>query len=293
MTSFSSFWFGTLSPYETSCIASFVDNGYEFNLYSYESIENLPTGVKNVDAGEIVDRSYLNRFITNGKTNVAAFSDYFRCLMFIKTENCWVDTDVFMLKSFEIEPNENFIVVEDERNICNAILRLDGKSNELKANIANTEILLDRDVPWAATQSVIVKTYRKKWNELGSALRRSEEYMPIHYNDFYKFLLPEYADECFTKCSQAKSIHLYNNALDRIGVYKYLLPPEGSYLNRLFTTQGYTSAFLGTYPAAVMRNLVEGWRMRFSGECLGIKSVVKQAIPSVARTARRIRWKYF
>src|ERR1019366_8799396 len=98
MTRFGTFWSGTLSPYETSCLASFIKNGYEVVLYSFEEIRDLPDDVQRADARKIVDRSYLDRFITNRATNVAAFSSYFRYLMFLKTDLCWTDTDIFMLQ---------------------------------------------------------------------------------------------------------------------------------------------------------------------------------------------------
>jgi len=292
MTQFGTFWSGTLTPYETSCLASFIKNGFEVVLYSYEEIGDLPSGVVKADASEIVDRSYLHRFITNGATSVALFSDYFRYLMFQKTNLCWTDTDIFMLQGFKLNPNDNFFVVEDGYNICNALLRMNSTSLELKEIIAKTESVLDKDVPWAATQSFIRKTYRKKFQDMTESLKQPEEFMPLHHGEYYKFVLPEFADECAHKCKNAKTVHLYNNILDRIGVCKYLLPPEGSYLHHLFTSLGHASHFWGVYPAPVMRTLVDGWRMRYSGECLGVKSIIKQAIPSLNRTTRNSIWKY-
>jgi len=157
MTRFATFWSGTLSPYETSCLASFIRKGCEVVLYSYEEIKGIPSGVQRADAREIVDRSYLERFITNKAANVAAFSDYFRYLMFLKTDLCWTDTDIFMLQNFEINPNDDFLVVEDGHNICNAILRINGASSELKDIIIRTESLLDRDAPWGLPKILLQK----------------------------------------------------------------------------------------------------------------------------------------
>jgi hypothetical protein len=116
------------------------------------------------------------------------------------------------------------------------------------------------------------------------------EFTPIHHQEYYKLLLPDFAEECADKCRDAKTVHLYNNIIDKIGVCKQLLPPEGSYLNHLFTSVGLSSDFCGVYPASVMQTLVDGWRMRFSGECLGARSILKQAFPSLARTIRNKIW---
>jgi hypothetical protein len=293
MTEFASFWAGSLSPYEKHCLGSFARMGHTMTLFSYEPQSGLPDGVQHGDAREIVDPSYMARFITGGRRNIAAFSDYFRYHLFLKTHLCWADADVFVLAPFEIPSGEHFFILEDGRNICNAILRIESASSELREIIRKTEAILDRDVPWAASQNVVAKTFRKRWAEIGPALKDPGEYMPIHFNHYYKLLLPEHADECAEKCRSARAIHLYNNIIDRIGVYKWLLPPEGSYLSRLFTSNGPVSDFCGVYPASVMRTLVEGWRMRFSGECMGAKAMVKQAVPSVARTVRVTLSKYW
>ena len=59
---FATFWAGrSLSGYEASCMASFVDQGYRLIAYSYEEIENLPDGVEPGDAASIVARDYLGR----------------------------------------------------------------------------------------------------------------------------------------------------------------------------------------------------------------------------------------
>ena len=71
-------------------------------LFSYEPQSGLPEGVQRGDAREIVDPSYMARFITRGRRNIAAFSDYFRYNLFLKTKLCWADADVFVLAPFEI-----------------------------------------------------------------------------------------------------------------------------------------------------------------------------------------------
>src|SRR4051794_6161744 len=103
MSAFGSFWLGQLSTYEKACLASFAEHGHIITLYSYTPFEDLPAGVLQGDANDVVNQSYLDRFITDGKRNIAQFSDCFRYKMFLKHQICWVDADVFMLKSFEID----------------------------------------------------------------------------------------------------------------------------------------------------------------------------------------------
>ena len=102
---------------------------------------------------------------------------------------------------------------------------------------------------------------------------------------------PNLREECAVKCSDAKTVHLYNNMLVRIGVCKTLLPPEGSYLHSLLTSQKQVDGLCGLYPASVIRTLIENWRVLSTGECLGPKAIARQAIPSVGRRIQRIKWK--
>jgi len=288
MIAFGSFWLGELSPYEKAALSSFAERGREVVLYSYEPFRDLPTNIRQGDAREIVNQSYVNRFITDGRRNITAFSDYFRYQMMLKAKLCWIDADVFMLRSFEISPGEHFLVAEDENNICNAILNIRPSSKELAEIISACESFLDRDLPFAASQNIVAKAFKKgRWS---IPLKDPKDYMPIHYSEFYKYLLPEYRDECHDACRNAYAIHLYNNIWDSIGYFKQLLPPDGSYLHQLLTEGPAGRHFEGVYPAPVVRALVEGWNLRFSGKAMTIGPVLKQLIPSAIRTAKRFRF---
>jgi hypothetical protein len=292
MTRFGSFWSGILSPYEVSCLTSFASKGHDVVLYSYEKVNNLPAGIEQRDAGEIVDQSYLHRFICNGKSCAATFSDYFRCLMSLKTDLCWIDADMFLLQSFDVDLSKNFLVGEDRYSIRNALLRMNSAAPELKEMIERMESIIDHDVPWAITGLFFAKALRKNGRQITPSLKCPRDFMPIPRAEVYKLLLPEFAEECAEKCRNVKTVHVYNNALDRIGVCKILLPPEGSYLHYLFTSQKQADGFCGVYPVSVIRTLIENWRMLFTGECVGTKALAKQAIPSVARTIQRLTGRY-
>jgi hypothetical protein len=270
-----------------ACLSSFTRHGNGVTLFSYEKFAGLPAGIEQRDAGDIVERAYLQRFITDGRPNIAAFSDYFRYKMFAKTNFHWADTDLFQLKDFAVKPEENLLVFEDKHHVCNALLRIRSDSPALTEIISGCEAIMDKDVPWAFTQGQVDKAFKGHLGRPGTIEKSPAEHLPVSAKDFYKLILPEFAEECALLCRDAATVHLYNNILDRIGVYKKLLPPQGSYLHRLFTQHG-DFGFEGTYPAAVMRKLVDGWHLRFNGELIGVRTVVKQFFPSIRRTFRRL-----
>jgi hypothetical protein len=148
--------------------------------------------------------------------------------------------------------------------------------------------VLDHDVPFGTLQAFNSRTFRKQ----SSSFKPANLFMPLHYDEFYKFLLPEYRDECQRLCGQALSVHLYNNILDKMGYYKELLPPAGSYLHDLLNRTPVAGQFKGVYPDTVVRALVHAWAQRFSGEALSVGSLLKQLVPSTRRTLKRLRSQY-
>lgn len=100
---FQSLWIGRrLSAMEVLSIRSFLSFGYEYHLYCYNAVENVPAGVTLCDAGEILPPgeifAYRHGF---GKGSPAGFSDMFRYKLLMERGNWWVDTDVVCVRPFE------------------------------------------------------------------------------------------------------------------------------------------------------------------------------------------------
>src|SRR5262245_1024739 len=102
MASFGTFWAGPrLSSFEAACLHSFIARDHRVTLFSFEHVGNVPAGVLTANAAELVAPSALKRFFIDGSPSISHFSDYFRYVMFSRTELTWVDTDVLLLRSFE------------------------------------------------------------------------------------------------------------------------------------------------------------------------------------------------
>jgi hypothetical protein len=289
MTKFGSFWAGKrLSAFETACLHSFVARGHSVTLFSFDQVQDTPPGVALADARQIVEPSSVSRFLIHGKPSLSHFSDYFRYAMFAKTDLTWIDTDVVMLASFDHDPHQNLFAREDERTICGAIMRIASDDPALPALIKRTEAFMDSD--------------RMRWGETGPRLltqvfggrvareaRGKERFFPIHYDEFWKVFVPEHFDTCAALCRGSYTLHLWNNIVDRLGFWKDLLPPEGSFLHHVFTADGSAGYFPATFPKSNMRQLIENWQGRQSGSSLGIRSVFRQILPSIGRTLRHYR----
>lgn len=286
MSRFGAFWTGSpLSAFEASCLHSFVAAGHEVVLYSYEPIAGIPSGVTVGDAAEIVEPSSRESFFVCGKPSISHFSDYFRYVMFAKTELTWIDTDVFLLRSWEQDPARNLLALETPDSVCNAVMRVGSSQPWLADLIGRTRALMNTDMRHGETGPRLI-TRLIGSQAMAAQAQPPHLYFPIHFDEFWKVFLPEHAHECRALCDRARTLHLWNNIVDRLGFWKDFLPPQGAYLHELFVDAGCEPFFQGTFPLKNMRQLVENWQSRQTGEHLGIRNVVRQFVPSIQRTFR-------
>lgn len=280
---FATFWHGELSPFESACIASYVVRGYDIRVYSYAPIANLPPGAEPADASAIVERSATERFIFGGKPNLSHFSDYFRYLLFKKTDRIWVDTDMLLVRAFDRPLPPTVLAREWQPTICGAIMRLGAADGHLDRLIAQTEAAMGRELLWGETGPRLLT------KEFGRAALLNQAFGPerfyaIDHHDFWKVFLPEYADECERRTAESWGAHLWNNIVDVLGYWKSFAPPRGSFLYEKFAADGQLAWFRDVYPEDVMRKIARNFVLRKTGEDLGIKQLSTQLIPSVRRT---------
>ena len=96
-----SLWIGeSLSTMEAVSIQSFLNLGYDYHLYVYEKVANVPSGVKMWDANEIVDRSRIFKY--KDFDSYAGFANLFRYTLLYKRGGCWSDVDIFCLRPLNL-----------------------------------------------------------------------------------------------------------------------------------------------------------------------------------------------
>ena len=98
-----SFWYGSqLNDLCNVCVKSFIKNGFEFHLWSYDKELIVPKGCIIRDASEILDSSLI---FQSSSGSYAPFSDWFRFMLLYKQGGTWVDMDMVCLNPFEIQTN--------------------------------------------------------------------------------------------------------------------------------------------------------------------------------------------
>jgi hypothetical protein len=290
--SVASFWAGGPIPaLDKACLLSFALAGHPVVLYSFEKLEGLPDGIETRDAGEIAPRSSLTAFYCQGRPNLQHFSDHFRYRLQARTPHIWIDTDLVSLRPLDFGPIKSLLAKETDRSLCNAIIRIPSDDPTLGDLITRTERLMHKDLVWGATGPRLLTKVMGTAAVFDQA-HPPKSFFPIHshYDEFWKPFLPEYTPECVEATRDAYTLHLWNNIVVQMGVWKELAPPEGSFLWNCLHDRGVLGLFRHTYPADVMRQMVANWRFRKNGADLLMPQLVKQVFPSMARTLRpRIR----
>jgi hypothetical protein len=284
---FASFWAGArISGFEAACAASFVQRGHSLCVFSFDRIENLPEGVELRDAGELVEERSTHRFLIEGRPSLSHFSDYFRYKLFQKTPLAWVDMDMLLLRPLPDNLGGTILAKEEEQSVCGAFMRIDGRAPQLADLIGRTESLMDRNLIWGETgPRLLTKVFGQR--EVFEAAHSPRVFFPIHFAAIWKTFLPEYRDECTEMCRDAYTVHLWNNIIDRIGVWKRFSPPVGSFLEERFRADGSLRFFDDAYPVDVMRSMIENWRQRQTGQELGLGQLSRQLIPGIGITVRK------
>ena len=285
--SFATFWAGkAISAFEAACITSFVNQGYEYTVYSYDRLENLPAGASLRDAREITEETNVGRFMIRGRPNLSHFSDLFRYELFKRTDHIWVDADMLMLRPLALPSYDQLIAKEDPSTLCGAIMRLDSRHPSLGTLIEKTKALRDQELVWGATGPRLLTAVFDRRTIMQQAYD-AKLFFPVHYDQSWKMFLPEFRDECLELCRPAYTTHLWNDRVMKIGVWKKFCPPVGSFLETRFRADGSLRFFEDIYPENVMQNMVENWRFRCEGGDIGLGQWMRQAIPSAQLTFRR------
>ncbi|BAU13890.1 hypothetical protein LEP3755_44330 [Leptolyngbya sp. NIES-3755] len=152
---------GELSTMEQLSIQSFLQNGHEYHLYTYEPVKNIPKGTIVKDGREILSSDRIFTYQSGfGKGSYAGFADLFRFHLLHKKGGWWTDTDVICLKPFDFEA-ESVIASSYEgewgncANIC--VLKLVHNSELTTELVARCESLDPTQVGYGDTGSILLQ----------------------------------------------------------------------------------------------------------------------------------------
>jgi len=185
-----SFWEGDITEKEIKCIQSWVKMGYKFQLYSYNELHNELDGVVWINADNIVEKSWMDKFPT-----ICSFSDYFRYKLIFNDNVVWVDCDLFCLNPL---PQRKYIISSEHMKRTGAF----SSNKYYKANIGCLKIP-PRDL---MIESIIeyVENNIDKIKENNDCMNIFEKYVEIF--NYYEYVsLP--MDFCPVSWAYAKELY--------------------------------------------------------------------------------------
>jgi len=113
MITVSGLWIGpSLSEIEQLSIKSFLKNNYNYDLYTYEKVENIPEGTNIKDATEILPREEIFAY---KNSSFSAVSNIFRFQLLYKKQAIWVDLDIICTKYYDFNKDKYLFISEPDK----------------------------------------------------------------------------------------------------------------------------------------------------------------------------------
>jgi hypothetical protein len=274
---------GRLSPMEQACLQSFVAQGHDVTLFSYDDITNAPPGLGRGNAADIVDREWTRRFMYRGEPDLSHFSDYFRYRLFETAGLTWIDSDLVLIDSAQMPGGDTTLLGRERPGTLNGAILYISDASLQQTFQREVEQLDGKDLSWGQTGPLLLDRYGAQIAQ-SAAIHGPQTFYPIDHDSIWKVFLPEHRDWCEAQCRSAATLHLFNNVLVRMGYWKSIAPPVGSYLHACFQAADALSFFEATYPETVMRHLAHNFVASHTGEELGLKAVLSQILPSAMRS---------
>jgi hypothetical protein len=232
---FQSFWYGPeLSPRERLCLASFVKQGKDFDLYVYDDSLSVPDGVSLKDASEIYPEEEVFTYQSGpGEGGIAVFADLFRYTLLRDRGGWWADTDV-IYTGHEVPEDDSYFVQQHDSEVNIAVLRLP-EGSDLAEECVEQIWSMGKDTvasSWGSSGPELFTRVLENKGRIHEARPKPCAY-PVSWREAHASYLSERREEVEDKVEGSPFYHLWNENLRRMGVQKNIAPPEGSYLDRL------------------------------------------------------------
>ena len=203
---------GSLNNLQCLCIKSFLSNGHDFHLYTYNSEIEAPLGTTIIYAGEIIPEKDI---FLDERGGLSTFADMFRYeLLYIKG-GWWVDMDIVCLRSFDFKSDyifgsEYVNFAGNSKPIINiGVMKVPPKSDIMQYCKDTANKVWKTDYPniqWAAFGRKVLDLYMEMNEEYKKYIQHPHVFCPLPFflnNLFYNDILIDFTEKTY-------SIHFWN-----------------------------------------------------------------------------------
>jgi hypothetical protein len=224
-------WVGDrLSAMERLSIASFLQNGHSYQLFTYGEIAGVPEGCVVEDARAILPASRIFRY--RESPSYAGFANMFRYKLLYERGGWWVDADTVCLKPFDFAAP--YVIGseadKDGRDVANCgCLKAPAGSAAMAFALETCLLKHPADLQWGESGSRLMQTVVARFG-LAPHLQPHRVFCPVPYWDWRQVIDPS-VDWHFDEDTRA--IHLWNEMWRLAGQDKDGEFPQASLLQRL------------------------------------------------------------
>lgn len=215
---------------ELLTIESYQNYGFEFHLWCYDKISNLPRNVVVQDANKIIPKSSIfsyqkqNKF-GHGKGSVSGFSDLFRYKLLFAVGGIWTDMDITCLQSFSLD-EDYFFRYHHQIGLVGNFMKAPAKSDLMWFCYEETLKQVDEHNTNWLLPIEILKQGVKKYN--------LEKYIfDISNKDSFPLVRKMYTKNYDFNLQNWKIIHWMNEEFRRFGIDKNFAVKKSSYYQLL------------------------------------------------------------
>lgn len=240
------FWYGPKLPlWNYLCVKSFVDNGFNVNVWTYGELD-IPPGAKLADANIHCEQKYLTSITQAGKPGcLSAFSDLFRWSLLEKEDGWWFDTDCLCLKHESefvklVEGSTIVAGVEPSYSkdlVASAVLNVPNKqvAHMINMLVDKTLEITNRNISWAQISVQMLTDLIERSPMLANGIVDKSHFCPLAPQEAVKAADPAYKEELENLTSNSYVYHFWNEMMRRAGVNCDVMPPRGSFLHSKFS----------------------------------------------------------
>lgn len=228
---------------------SVLRQGHRLVLYTYDDVKGVPDGVELADAASVLPHDPI---VHERSGSVALFSDWFRYEIMRQSLGVWLDTDAYLTKPLQIEPDRHFfafcepgyvgqgvLYVPPDSPVIEPLLRLFEapyippwlrKRDQLRAywrKFRQGRIMLG-EMPWGVAGPMAL-TYSVQRNGLMDQVMPSDVHYPWDWREADWIFDPRRSLEEFTTPA-TEALHLYHTM---IASRKNDRAQPGSFMHRL------------------------------------------------------------
>ena len=215
-------WIGErLQTMERLSIASFLANGHEYHLYTYQEVADVPAGVQVRDANAIVPASAIFQY--REYASYAGFANFFRYKLLLERGGWWADMDAICLRPFVANQEYVFSSERDAQGrqfVNNGVLHAPAGAEILQQAWDICQAKDPAALQWGETGPTLLQSLVHKLH-LWEHIEDAETFCPIPPHRFLDVVLP---GRPVVFGEETKSVHLWNEMWRR-----YDLPKDEAY----------------------------------------------------------------